>query len=139
MTNLNNLKEYLDNKLNEDERSNNLFPKSTITKGFCDQLQYIIDNKRKDISVSETQAKDIMGSVSSTDQIGAPHYNEYDLQKIQYKIESMESEIESISIILKDFEKLHKDVSGNKWLPRNKRTSSKNKSSTFFNKRFKTA
>ena len=154
MTNLNNLKEYLDSKLNETTRPNNLYPKSRITQGFCDQLQYQIDMKNKDISDSDSLARQIMGanisdqekdgntviqSASTTGAVGSPHYNEYELEKLQVKITSMESEVQDLELILKDFADLHKKVSGNKWLPRPKRKSmqSKNKKGTsFFQKRF---
>ena len=154
MTNLNNLKEYLDSKLNETTRPNNLYPKSRITQGFCDQLQYLVDMKEKDIASCDAMAKKIMGanisdqekdgntviqSASTTGAIGSPHYDEYKLEKLQKTITSMESEVEDIQSILKDFADLHKKVSGNKWLPRPKRVSRQSKSqkaNTFFQKRF---
>jgi len=52
--------------------------------------------------------------------------------------ESMEDEVGNIKDILKDFAGLHKDVSGNTWLPRNKRMNIQKKSLTgqaFFQKR----
>ena len=155
MTNLNNLKKYLDIKLNEEVRPNNAYPKARITSQFCDGLQYIIDNKEKDVAQCLSDAKFIMSvnisdqtkdgnmvtyklSSSSTGAVGSPHYNEYELQKLQVKMESMETEIADIKEILKDFAQLHKDVSGNTWLPRNKRVNLQRKSLTgqaFFQKR----
>lgn len=153
MTNLNNLKEYLDNKLNEETRPNNLFPKSRITSQFCDGLQYLIDMKNKDVAQSIADAKNMMGanisdqkvdgntviqSASTTGAVGSPHYNEWELQKLQTKVESMEGEVSDMEEILKDFVILHKQVSGSTWLPRNKRVSRQNKSQTatkFFQKR----
>jgi hypothetical protein len=153
MTNLNNLKEYLDSKLNEEVRSNNAYPKARITSQFCDGLQYLIDQKEKDVAQCLADAKTIMGanisdqtkdgntviqSASTTGATGSPHYNEYELQKLQMKMESMEGEVADMKKILNDFAVLHKDVSGNKWLPRNKRMSIQKKTLTgtsFFQKR----
>ncbi len=118
------------------------------------ELQYQIDMKNKDISDSDSLARQIMGanisdqekdgntviqSASTTGAVGSPHYNEYELEKLQVKITSMESEVQDLESILKDFADLHKKVSGNKWLPRPKRKSmqSKNqKGTSFFQKRF---
>lgn len=153
MTNLNNLKEYLDNKLNETTRPNNLYPKSRITQSFADQIQMMIDWKEKDIAQCLADAQTIMGanisdqekdgntviqSASTSSAVGSPHYNEYELEKLAIKSESMESEVSDLKEILSDFAKLHKDVSGNTWYPRNKRVSKQKKSmkgTTYFQKR----
>ena len=153
MNNLNNLKEYLDNKLNETTRPNNLYPKSRITQSFADQLQMMIDWKEKDIAQCLADAQTIMGanisdqtkdgntviqSASTSSAVGSPHYNEYELEKLASKSESMESEVSDLKEILKDFADLHKSVSGNTWIPRNKRVSKQKKSlkgTTYFQKR----
>ena len=153
MTKLNNLKEYLDSTLNEEVRPNNLFPKSRITSQFCDGIQYLIDCKEKDVALTVSKAEDLMGanisdqkvdgntvvqSASTTGAVGAPHYNEWELQKLQTTVVSMEDEIASMKEILEDFVVLHKQVSGATWLPRSKRVSRQNKSKSatkFFQKR----
>lgn len=153
MTNLNNLKKYLDNKLNETTRPNNLYPKSRITQSFADQLQMMIDWKEKDIAQCLADAQTIMGanisdqekdgnaviqSASTSGAVGSPHYNEYELEKLATKSESMESEVSDLKEILKDFADLHKSVSGNTWIPRNKRVSKQKKSlkgTTYFQNR----
>ena len=152
MTKLNNLQQYLDNKLNEDTRSQNLFVKTRISNQFCDGMQYLIDWKLKDIAQAEAEAKAILGanindekidantvvqSASTTGAVGSPHYNEWELEKVKVKIESMDSELDIMNEILKDFRIMHKKISGSEWLPKAKRISLKSKTSAkaFFTKR----
>tara|TARA_R110002012_G_scaffold87061_1_gene215661 strand:+ start:414 stop:866 length:453 start_codon:yes stop_codon:yes gene_type:complete len=147
MTNLN-LKEYLSTK------TQNGYIQNNIAYQLCNSMTYLIKYKSNDIADLDAIAKEIMSanivdqktdgntvvqSSSSTGAVGAPHYDEAKMEDIHRKILGMEKEKATLHDILIDAEAIFKSITGNEYVPRNKKGSNTIKvtdTKSYFQKRY---